>query len=218
MIPITPEAIAQAVRTLDAGGLVVMPTDTVYGLAAAADDRPALTRLFAAKGRPLNKPVVLMLADRRAALRLVEFPAAAQKLAEVFWPGPLTLVLPWQASFTISTVVTAGQPTIGLRVPDHPAALAILRAFGRPLAVTSANPSGAQNAVEAWEIEAELGHRVDLVLDGGTAPIGAPSTILEVTPSGLKVLRRGALALEDLAEVLGIQADQIAQAAAEETG
>ena len=107
MIPITPDAIVQAVRTLDAGGLVVMPTDTVYGLAAAADDRPALARLFAAKSRPPDKPVVIMLADSRAAMRLVEFPEAARKLAEAFWPGPLTLVLPWSASFTISTAVTA---------------------------------------------------------------------------------------------------------------
>lgn len=216
MMPITPDAIAQAVRTLDAGGLVVMPTDTVYGLAAAADDRSALTRLFAAKGRPQDKPVVVMVADCRAAMRLVEFPEAAQKLAQAFWPGPLTLVLPWQASFTISTAVTAGQPTIGLRVPDHPAALAILRAFGRPLAVTSANPSGAQNAADALEIEAELGNRVDLVLDGGAAPIGAPSTILEVAASGLKLLRRGALGPEDLAKALGIRASEIAEPTAEE--
>lgn len=216
MMPITPDAIAQAVRTLDAGGLVVMPTDTVYGLAAAADDRSALTRLFAAKGRPLDKPVVVMVADCRAAMRLVEFPEAAQKLAQAFWPGPLTLVLPWQPSFTISTAVTAGQPTIGLRVPDHPAALAILRAFGRPLAVTSANPSGAQNAADALEIEAELGHLVDLVLDGGAVPIGAPSTILEVAASGLKLLRRGILGPEDLAKALGIRASEIAQPTAEE--
>ncbi len=216
MMPITPDAIAQAVRTLDAGGLVVMPTDTVYGLAAAADDRSALEKLFAAKGRPPDKPLVVMVADCRAAMRLVEFPEAARKLAQAFWPGPLTLVLPWQASFTISSAVTAGRPTVGLRVPDHPAALAILRAFGRPLAVTSANPSGAQNAADALEIEAEFCHRVDLVLDGGAAPIAAPSTILEVTASGLKLLRRGVLGLEDLAKALGIRADQIARPAAEE--
>ncbi len=217
MMPITPDAIAQAVRTLDAGGLVVMPTDTVYGLAAAADDRPALTKLFAAKDRPQDKPLVVMVADGRAAMRLVEFPEAARKLAQAFWPGPLTLVLPWQASFTISSAVTAGRPTIGLRVPDHPAALAILRAFGRPLAVTSANPSGAQNAADALEIEAELGHRVDLVLDGGAAPIAATSTILEVTASGLKLLRRGALDPADLAGALGIRPSEIARPAAEET-
>ena len=211
MMPITPDAIAQAVRTLDAGGLVVMPTDTVYGLAAAADDRPALEKLFAAKGRPQDKPVVVMAADCRAAMRLVEFPEAARKLAQAFWPGPLTLVLPWQASFTISTAVTAGRPAIGLRVPDHPAALAILRAFGRPLAVTSANLSGAESAVEAWQIEAELGKQADLILDGGAAPLGIESTILEVTAGGLKLLRRGALELEDLAKTLGIKPTEIAQ-------
>ncbi len=216
MIPITSDAIAQAVRTLEAGGLVVMPTDTVYGLAAAADDRPALTKLFAAKGRPPDKPVVIMVADGRAAMRLAEFPAAAQKLAEAFWPGPLTLVLPAAAGLTLSTTLTAGRPTIGLRVPDHPAALAILRAFGRPLAVTSANPSGAQTAAEAHEIEAELGHLVDLVLDGGAAPSGAPSTILEVTTSALKLLRHGALGPEELAKALGIRAHQIARPRAEE--
>ena len=214
MIPITPDAIAQAVRTLDKGGLVVLPTDTVYGLAAAADDRAALEKLFAAKSRPRDKPVVVMVADGKAAMRLVEFPEAARQLAQAFWPGPLTLVLPWQASFTISTAVTAGQPTIGLRVPDHPAALAILRAFGRPLAVTSANPSGAESAVEAWQIEAELGKQADLVLDGGAAPLGIESTILEVTAGGPRLLRRGALQLEDLAEALGIRPHQIAQPAA----
>ena len=216
MIPITPDAIAQAVRSLDKGGLVVLPTDTVYGLAAAADDRAALEKLFAAKSRPRDKPVVVMVADGQAAMRLVEFPETARKLAQAFWPGPLTLVLPWQASFTISTAVTAGQPTIGLRVPDHPAALAILRAFGRPLAVTSANPSGAASAVEAWQIEAELGKQADLVLDGGAAPLGIESTILEVTAGGPRLLRRGALELEDLAKTLGIRPDQIAQPAAEE--
>lgn len=216
MMPITPEAIVQAVRTLDKGGLVVMPTDTVYGLAAAAGNRKALAGLFAAKGRPAVKPLVVMVADQAAAMRLVEFPPAAKTLAEAFWPGPLTLVLPWPGSLDISTAVTAGLPTIGLRVPDHPAALAILRAFGQPLAVTSANPSGAESAVEPRQIEATLGSRVDLVLDGGAAPIGVESTILEVTPGGPRLLRRGALATGELAEALGIKPAEIDEAAAED--
>ena len=194
MIPITPDAIPMAFRTLDGSGLVVMPTDTV-----------------AAKGRPQDKPIVVMLADSGAAMRLVDFPQAAQKLAEAFWPGPLTLVLPWPEKSGITNAVTAGLSTIGLRVPDHPAALAILRAFGRPLAVTSANPSGAESAVEAWEVEAELGRQVDLVLDDGAAPIGVESTILEVTHDGLKLLRPGALGLEEIAEALGIAATEIAK-------
>ena len=119
MTEITADTIAAAVRTLDAGGLLVMPTDTVYGLAAAAGNRKALAGLFAAKGRPAIKPLVVMVADQAAAMRLVDFPAAAKTLAEAFWPGPLTLVLPWPGSLEISTAVTAGVPTIGLRVPDH---------------------------------------------------------------------------------------------------
>jgi L-threonylcarbamoyladenylate synthase len=216
MIEITPDAIAKAVRTLDKGGLVVMPTDTVYGLAAAADDRAALEKLFAAKGRPEDKPLVVVVADLRAAKRLVEFSEAAQRLAEAFWPGPLTLVLPWQPTFSISTAVTAGKPTIGLRIPNHPAALAILRAFGRPLVLTSANPTGGESAVEAWEIEAELGKQADLVLDGGTSPIGVHSTVLEVTERGLRLLRPGALEVKEIANALAIDLAAIAQPASEE--
>ena len=210
MTEITADTIAAAVRTLDAGGLLVMPTDTVYGLAAAAGNRKALAGLFAAKGRPAIKPLVVMVADQAAAMRLVDFPAAAKTLAEAFWPGPLTLVLPWPGSLEISTAVTAGGPTIGLRVPDHPAALAILRTFGQPLAVTSANRSGEASGRDASQIEAMMGPDVDLILDGGPSPSGIASTILAVAEDGLRLMRPGALGVNELAMALGIQPSEIA--------
>jgi L-threonylcarbamoyladenylate synthase len=195
-----PVALDHAVDVLQHGGLVAFPTDTVYGLAAMPFKAEVVERLFTAKGRNNARAIAVLIGDF-AHLKQITFEMGekAETLARRFWPGPLTLVVLKQPSLPD---VLSPDNTVGIRMPDHPVALALLRKIG-PLAVTSANLSGQSNANTAQEVLTQLNGRIHLILDGGRSPGGVPSTVLDCTGSELVVLRPGPLSLEDLlAEVV----------------
>jgi L-threonylcarbamoyladenylate synthase len=195
-----PAAIAEAARVLREGGLVALPTETVYGLAALALDASAVARIFAAKGRPAQNPVIVHVADVAAARAVAErWPEAADRLAERFWPGPLTIVVPRGPA--IPDLVTAGGPTVAVRVPSHPVALAVLRAVAAPLAAPSANRSMAVSPTTAQHVLETLGSRVDLILDAGPTTGGIESTVVQLEPPA--VLRPGLVTITELESVLG---------------
>ena len=194
--------ITEAAGILAAGGLVAFPTETVYGLGADGLNPEAVARIYTAKGRPATNPVILHVAGIAAAKELVaQWPEAAQRLAERFWPGPLTLVLP--ASAKVPAIVRAGGPTVALRCPDHPIALALIRAAGRPLAAPSANRSQHLSPTRAEHVAAGLGEAVDLILDGGPTAAGLESTILDLSGARPRILRPGPIGAGELAELLG---------------
>ncbi len=196
-------AIARAAALLREGRLVGLPTETVYGLAGDATSDRAVAEIFAAKGRPKFNPLIVHAPDAEAAAALAEMPEIARRLAHRFWPGPLTLVLRRKADSPISLLISAGLPTLALRVPDHPVALAVLRAAGRPLAAPSANPSGRISATTAAHVAEGLGERVALVLDGGPCRIGIESTVLDVAGARPAILRPGAVAREEIEAEIG---------------
>lgn len=192
---------AAAIEVLRAGGLVAMPTDTVYGVGVALDADDGLARLFAAKDRPLDRAIVLLVADIEQAASVGVLSAAARLLAERFWPGGLTLVLPQAPEARLPAVLTGGAATIGVRIPDHESPRALARALG-PLPVTSANLSGQPDARDATGVLAQLGERIGLVLDGGRARGGVPSTVVDCAGDVPRLLRAGAIAPAGLAAVL----------------
>jgi len=192
---------AEAIRVLRAGGIVAIPTDTVYGLAVALDAPDGVERLFEAKGRPAERAIAVLCADAGQAAELAALTPAARALGAAFWPGGLTLVVAQRPDRPLPDALTGGRPTIGVRVPDHAAPRAIAAALG-PLPTTSANPSGAPEARDAAAIEAAFGDRIDLVLDGGPAPGGRPSTVVDLSGPEPRVLREGAIALEEVESVL----------------
>jgi len=204
-------AINRAVAVLRAGGLIALPTETVYGLAADADSEQAVRAIFAAKGRPANHPVIVHVLDARALRAWARaVPVAAQALAAAFWPGPLTLVL--QRGARATDLLTGGQDTIGLRCPSHPWARAVLTAFAgddptRALAAPSANSFGRISATRAEHVRADLGEKpngaVDLILDGGASPIGIESTIVDLSGAAATLLRPGAISRAQVEAVLG---------------
>jgi L-threonylcarbamoyladenylate synthase len=195
---------AEAVERLRAGGLVAFPTETVYGLGANALDSEAVARIFAAKGRPSNNPLIVHVPDVAAARELAgEWPEAAEKLAAKFWPGPLTLVV--QKAKTVPDIVTASGPTVGLRVPNHPVALELLRASDIPIAAPSANRSEEVSPTTAQHVANSLGLYVDdlLILDGGPCVVGLESTVLDVTAEPPHILRPGMVTEAMVSEVSG---------------
>lgn len=195
-----PAALAAAVRVLREGGLVAFPTETFYGLGANALDPEAVARVFRAKGRPSDKPLLVLVDSLEMAGRVAaEIPAVARRLAARYWPGPLTLILP--ARPEVPGSLTAGTRTVGVRISGHPLARALVRAAGIPVTAPSANPHGGASPRTAGEVLAGLGDRLDLVLDGGPSPGGPPSTVLDVTVIPPRVLRAGAvpLTVEELA-------------------
>lgn len=198
------DALAAAVAALAAGQLVGMPTETVYGLAADATNGEAVARIYAAKGRPSFNPLIAHVADLAAAEKLVLFDAVSRRLAEAFWPGPLTLVLPKRTDAGVSDLATAGLNTLAVRMPSHPAAHALLKAFGRPVAAPSANRSGHVSATTAAHVAADLGGAVSIVLDAGPSDVGVESTIVAATPTGLVLLRAGGLPREAIEAVAGM--------------
>lgn len=201
-LPDTPEGIARAAAVLRAGGLVAFPTETVYGLGADARDGRAVARIFEAKGRPRFNPLIAHLADLDSARRVARFTPDAERLADAFWPGPLTLVLEARPEAGLSPLVTAGLPTVGVRVPAHPLAQALLAAFGGPVAGPSANPSGRVSPTRAEHVLSGLGGRIEAVLDGGACPVGVESTIIGL--SGVAtLLRPGGLPVEAIEACLG---------------
>ena len=200
--PQDPPGLDRAVELLRAGGLVAFPTETVYGLGADASNPAAVARIFAAKGRPADHPLIVHLASAaQVADWAGEFPAAAQALAGAFWPGPLTLVL--RRSMRVPDAVTGGQDTVGLRVPSHPVAHELLRRFGGGVAAPSANRHGRVSPTRAGHVREELGERVDLVLDGGDCEVGLESTIVGCDEGGVTLLRPGHITLADLEQVVG---------------
>lgn len=191
-----------AVGLLRAGGLVAFPTETVYGLGADARNPAAVAGIYAAKGRPSFNPLIVHVADADAAAAFADLPPPARALAARFWPGPLTLVLPRRPAM-LADAVTAGLPTVAIRVPAHPLAQRLLAAFGGPLAAPSANRSGRVSATTAAHVLDGLSGRIDAVLDGGACPVGIESTILGFEGEDPMLLRPGGLAAEALAEALG---------------
>ncbi|HUY04334.1 MAG TPA: L-threonylcarbamoyladenylate synthase [Rhodocyclaceae bacterium] len=196
------EQIARAAALLRAGELVAFPTETVYGLGADAANPEAVAKIFAAKGRPADHPLIVHIAGAEQLDAWArEVPAAAYKLARAFWPGPLTLIL--KRSELVPDAVTGGQDTVGLRVPDHPLALALLAEFGGGIAAPSANRFGRISPTTAAHVRAELGDTVQLVLDGGPCAVGIESTIVDLSRGAPVVLRPGAISADDILRVLG---------------
>jgi L-threonylcarbamoyladenylate synthase len=204
--PADPEHIAAAAEALRRGGLVAFPTETVYGLGADATDGAAVARIFEAKGRPTGHPVIVHLAaaDVLDAWAL-DPPPAARLLADAFWPGPLTMIL--RRTDRVADAVTGGRDTVGLRVPDHPVARALLEAFGGGVAAPSANRFGRVSPTRAADVVADLGDVLDptrdLILDGGPCTVGVESTIVDLTGPEPEILRPGGVGPERLADVLG---------------
>ncbi|MGB9593470.1 MAG: L-threonylcarbamoyladenylate synthase [Anaerolineae bacterium] len=197
------EALAKAAQTLREGGLVAFPTDTVYGVGALVFHEQAVGRLYVAKIRDPNKAIPVLLSNVRDLDHIAKrVPPAAWQLAGAFWPGALSLVL--EKSPLVPDAVTAGGPTVAVRVPDHRLALALIERAGSPLATTSANLSGQPSSVTADEVEASIGDAVDLILDGGPCPGGVASTVLDLTVTPPRIVRPGPIRWEDLAPLLGL--------------
>lgn len=197
-----PATLAEAAALLRQGGLVAFPTETVYGLGANALDATAVARIFSAKGRPATNPVIAHVATTAEARRLVTaWPEEARQLAEAFWPGPLTLVLP--RADAVPDIVTAGAPAVAVRIPGHPVALALIAAAGVPVAAPSANRSSGVSPTTADHVAKGLGDRVDLILDGGPTGVGIESTVVDLTGRRPVVLRPGPISPAALAEVVG---------------
>ncbi len=197
------DGIARATELLRAGACVALPTETVYGLAADATDAHAVAGIYAAKGRPRFNPLIAHCADFESASREGAFNADARRLAEAFWPGPLTLVVPLAAGAGVCDLARAGLPSVALRVPDHPLATAILRATDRPLAAPSANPSGRISPTSAAHVARDLGGRIAAILDGGVTAVGLESTIVACLDETPRLLRPGGVSREALEAVLG---------------
>lgn len=195
--------IREAARILAGGGLVAFPTETVYGLGADAGNRDAVRRVFRAKGRPAGHPLIVHAPDAGAAFAVGEADARARALAERFWPGPLTLVLPLRAGAAVAPEATGGRGTVAVRVPAHPVARALLEAAGFPLAGPSANPHGRLSPTLAAHVREDLGDAVDLVLDGGPAAVGLESTIVELAAGPPALLRAGGIPVEDVERAAG---------------
>ena len=202
VMTVTPEALAEAVGCLRAGGLVAFPTETVYGLGADATNAKAIARLYDAKGRPAFNPLIAHIQDAAAARGLGILDPLASRLAELFWPGPLTLVVPRQPDCRVAELATAGLATIALRVPAHTVARDLLAAFGRPIVAPSANRSGHVSPTTGQHVLADLRGRIDLVLDGGRSPVGLESTIVACIGEPA-LLRPGGLPRADIERVLG---------------
>ena len=189
------ESIQAALKILRNGGLVAFPTDTVYGVGALAFNGTAVESIYIAKDRPIEKAIPVLIWDQDDMEKVgMDIPEIAYRLASRFWPGPVTCVIPKQQTLPESVSATN---TVGVRVPDHETARALLRAAG-PMAVTSANISGRPSPSTAQEVLAQLGGRIDLIIDGGTTPGGVPSTLVDCTGEDIKILREGPISLEEI--------------------
>ncbi len=202
-IPVSDEAVFRAAETLRSGGLVGLPTETVYGLAADATNPKAVARIYAAKGRPSFNPLIAHLPNLGEAMRHAVFSEDALRLAGTFWPGPLTLVLPFKPESPVSDLARAGLDTVALRVPSHPVAQAVLKAAGVPVAAPSANRSGRISTTTAEDVAADLGGAVDLILDAGATEVGVESTIVSLVGPTPTLLRPGGVSREDIERLLG---------------
>jgi len=213
----SPTTTERAKSALSAGRLVAFPTETVYGLGADATNDRAVAMLYAAKERPTFNPLIAHVADLAAAGCLMQFDAEALKLAEAFWPGPLTLVLPKLRGCPVGQLATAGLDTIAVRVPNHPVARDILAAFGKPVVAPSANRSGRVSPTSAKHVQADLAGRIDLIVDGGASPLGLESTILACLGRTV-LLRPGAIPRATVERFLGHDVGVAAVAADADSG
>lgn len=195
------ELIGQAARILENNGLVAFPTETVYGLGANGLSSEAVGKIFLAKGRPSDNPLILHLCDLDDARLLARVDDRATAVMQAFWPGPLTLVLP--ARTIVPVEVTAGLNTVALRMPNHPVALALIEAAGFPVAAPSANRSGRPSPTNADAVQADLEGQVELILDAGPADVGLESTVIDLTENDIVLLRPGGVPVEKVAELLG---------------
>lgn len=195
MLPANAESIQTALEILQRGGLVAFPTDTVYGVGALAFDGKAVESIYKAKDRPIEKAIPILIGDAADMEKVgMDIPEVAYQLAARFWPGPLTCIVPKKP--TLPEAVSAID-TVGVRVPDHEVARTLLRAAG-PMAVTSANISGQPSPSTAQEVFAQLGGRIDLIIDGGITPGGIPSTLVDCAGDEIKILREGPISLEEI--------------------
>lgn len=210
--------IGAAAAVLRGGGLVAVPTETVYGLAARADRAEAVAAIYRAKGRPDFNPLIVHVLGLTEAGALAELDERAKTLAAAFWPGPLTLVLPRRADSGLAAAVTAGLPTVALRCPAHPAMRAVLEGAGLPLAAPSANRSGGVSPTNAAHVAASLGGKVDLILDGGDCAQGIESTILALRAEGWQILRPGPITEAQISAILGGASDAVTSSAIEAPG
>ncbi len=196
------EALEDAVRLLKQGGLVAFPTETVYGLGADARNPAAVSKIFKAKQRPANHPLIVHLASQEQMRQWAEnIPTLAWRLAEEYWPGPLAMILPKQSGVPLE--VTGGQQTVALRIPDNPTALALLKQFGDGVAAPSANLFNHVSPTRAEHVLAELGDRIDMILDGGDCRVGLESTIIDLTTEQPVILRPGHITIEQLSRFIG---------------
>jgi L-threonylcarbamoyladenylate synthase len=217
ILPANGAAAAAAARCLAEGGLVAFPTETVYGLGADATNAAAIARLYQAKGRPSFNPLIAHVGDLGSAMRIARFDALAIALAEAFWPGPLTLVLPRASDCPVADLATAGLETIAIRVPAHPVAREILRAFGGPVVAPSANLSGHVSPTTAAHVQSDLAGRIDLIVDGGAVEVGVESTIIGCFDAPM-LLRPGGVPREEIERVLGRALTQPPEDAGHDTG
>lgn len=204
IIPASAEGIALAVQMLQRGELVAFPTETVYGLGADATQDKAVAAIYAAKGRPSINPLIVHVADRDALDAMVRMNKDADLLAMHFWPGSLTLVLPRQEGCAVSPLASAGLPSVAVRIPDHPVALDLLKALGRPIVAPSANRSGKLSPTTPMHVAQSLGGRVPLILAAGKTNVGVESTIISLVGPRPRLLRAGGIEAERIAAVLGM--------------
>ena len=202
ILPAGEAAVAAAARALAEGGLVAFPTETVYGLGADATNPAAIAHLYQAKGRPAFNPLIAHVGDIAAAQAIARFDAAATALAEAFWPGPLTLVLPKMHACAVADLATAGLDTVAIRIPAHPVARDILHVFGGPVVAPSANISGHVSPTTAAHVQSDLAGRIDLIVDGGPVAVGVESTIVGCINEPM-LLRPGGLPRAEIERVLG---------------
>lgn len=203
IISIGPKEISTAVASLRNGQLIGLPTETVYGLAADATQDKAVASIFEAKGRPQFNPLIIHSQSVEGLSEYTEFDERAHLLAEKFWPGPLTLVLPKKSDSDLSLLVSAGLDTVAVRIPQHPVALKLLHAYGKPLAAPSANISGQVSPTTAQHVEDAFGNQLGCVLEGGSCQVGLESTIVDLTTDKAVLLRPGGIPNEDLKALLG---------------
>ncbi|MCA1454980.1 threonylcarbamoyl-AMP synthase [Bradyrhizobium sp. BRP22] len=217
ILPAGTAATAAAADVLATGGLVAFPTETVYGLGADATNATAVAHLYQAKGRPAFNPLIAHVGDLAAARRIARFDAVATALAEAFWPGPLTLVLPKAEDCPVAELATAGLDTVAVRVPAHPIARDILRAFGRPVVAPSANLSGHVSPTTAEHVASDLAGRIDLIVDGGPVEVGVESTIVGCFARAT-LLRPGGLPRSEIERALGHKLEQLPADAESDSG
>ena len=195
------EQIEKAIAILKNGGLVAYPTDTVYGLGACMTDTKAVARIFEVKGRPKGMALPVLLADHAQIELIVEsMPLAAQRLADAFFPGALTIILP--KSTAVPDVITGGGNTVAFRIPNHPVPLALINGLGKPIVGTSANLSGQPTALTAEEVQAQIGDKIDMVIDGGRCPGGIESTVIDLSGEKPVIRRQGVISIDRLRKIL----------------